>query len=106
MPRDLVSSSRRDEHSGTHNYNLNMNMTPLQTLRKHVTGKIESGEAVAIVGITGNMVMTDSFIQSLKMSISYEFKTRHTNNRGLYTKLENIRDAIAILRRLKQKTSH
>ena len=28
-----------------------MNMTPLQTLRKHVTGKIESGEAVAILGI-------------------------------------------------------
>jgi hypothetical protein len=26
-------------------------MTPLQTLRKHVTGKIERGEAVAIVGI-------------------------------------------------------
>jgi hypothetical protein len=28
-----------------------MNMTPLQTLRKHVTGKIESGHAIAIVGI-------------------------------------------------------
>jgi len=28
-----------------------MNMTPLQTLRKHVTGKIESGKAVAILGI-------------------------------------------------------
>ena len=26
-------------------------MTPLQTLRKHVTGKIESGLSVAIVGI-------------------------------------------------------
>ena len=26
-------------------------MTPLQTLRKHVTGKIESGHAIAIVGI-------------------------------------------------------
>jgi hypothetical protein len=52
---------------------------------------------------TGNMAITDSFIQSLKMAISYEFKTRHHTQRGLYTKAENVRDAIAILRRIQPK---
>ena len=38
-------------------------MTPLQTLRKHVTGKIESGQAVAIVGIPSSDTM-----QALKLT--------------------------------------
>ena len=55
---------------------------------------------------TGNMAIstTESFIQDLKSNISYEFKTRHHTQRGLYTKAENVRDAIAILRRIQPKT--
>jgi len=53
--------------------------------------------------ITGNITITDSFIQSLRMAISYEFKTRHHTHYGLYTKAENVRDAIAILRRIQPK---
>jgi hypothetical protein len=55
---------------------------------------------------TGNMAIspTESFIQDLKSNISYEFKTRHHTQRGLYTKAENVRDAIAILRRIQPKS--
>jgi len=55
---------------------------------------------------TGNMAIspTESFIQDLKSNIFYEFKTRHHTQRGLYTKAENVRDAIAILRRIQPKT--
>ena len=35
-------------------------MTPLQTLRKHVTGKIESGLAVAIVGIPSSDQLSEA----------------------------------------------
>jgi hypothetical protein len=55
--------------------------------------------------ITGNMAISpsESFIQDLKSNISYEFKTRHRSNFGRYTKAENVRDAISILRRIQPK---
>jgi len=55
--------------------------------------------------ITGNMAITESFVESCKMAIAHEFKNRHSTQRGIYSKAENIRDAIAILRRIQSKTT-
>ena len=49
------------------------------------------------------MTITESFVESCKMAIAHEFKNRHSTQRGIYSKAENIRDAIAILRRIQSK---
>ena len=55
--------------------------------------------------ITGNMQIsnTESFLHSCKLAIQHEFKTRHHKAIGLYTPTENVRDAIAIIRRIQPK---
>ena len=79
-------------------------MTPLETLRKHVTGKIESGQATAIVEMPAKHVTNNQIVDAMKSEIRQTYKYRHqTNRRWNCTALDDVRENIKTLRRIESK---